>query len=101
MSVETDYPTAASDENLVATDGSEHRTEPLRNWVRRREESRKRRTAMKKLRLDVDSLNVESFDTKKLKKDEEGTVHGHTGQDTCAHTCFYTCGSQMWFVCCA
>ena len=56
---------------------------------------------MKKLRLDVDALNVESFDTEKLKKDETGTVHGHTGQDTCAHTCFYTCGSQMWFVCCA
>jgi hypothetical protein len=59
---------------------------------------------MRKLRLDVDALNVESFDTGKLGTNADGTVHGQaekTGQGTCAHTCFYTCGSQMWFVCCA
>jgi hypothetical protein len=54
---------------------------------------------MRKTRLDLDSLSVESFDTTATPADSRGTVHGNadTFQSycsdgrTCIDTCDYTC----------
>jgi hypothetical protein len=54
---------------------------------------------MEKIRLDLDTLAVESFPT----GDEDGargTVRAHGGTQQPAHTCAYTCGSDIHFLCC-
>jgi hypothetical protein len=69
---------------------------------------------MRKLKLDMESLNVESFSTGHT-EDAEGTVHGHVratdpnapttsmndqmtcGQNSCAGASCYTCSICMTF----
>ena len=54
---------------------------------------------MKKIKLELDRLQVESFDTAAAESDSRGTVHGHWSQmGTCdgrAATCQWggTCGN--------
>ncbi|HEX8906297.1 MAG TPA: hypothetical protein VF771_15720 [Longimicrobiaceae bacterium] len=56
---------------------------------------------MEKIRLDLDELSVESFPTAEGAGAARGTVRANAGptQDG-AHTCFYTCGSDIHFICC-
>ena len=54
---------------------------------------------MEKIRLDLDTLAVESFPTAEG-GDARGTVRAHAGTQQPAHTCFYTCGSDVHFLCC-
>lgn len=43
---------------------------------------------MKKIRLHLDALEVESFGVAAEPKEVRGTVHGHTGANTCyGRTC--------------
>ena len=46
---------------------------------------------MRKIRLDVNALRVESFDTVDVKRKAQGTVHGYYSQITCPET---QCGNQ-------
>jgi len=54
---------------------------------------------MNKLRLDLDSLTVDSFGADDA-PEPRGTVNAHAGTQQPAHTCFYTCGSDVHFICC-
>lgn len=44
----------------------------------------------RKIRLDMETLRVASFDTGAADGERDGTVHGHqnTRRPTCAQTCF-------------
>ena len=64
---------------------------------------------MKKLKLAVDDLSVESFDIRR-EDEERGTVHGlnptascpESCPNTCAscvNTCLNTCGNSCWGTC--
>lgn len=53
---------------------------------------------MEKIRLDLDTLAVESFTADADGGDARGTVQAHAG--TQAHTCGYTCGTDVHFLCC-
>ena len=56
---------------------------------------------MEKIRLDLDALAVESFPTGKDGEASRGTVRANAaGTQQPAHTCFYTCGSDIHFICC-
>ncbi len=55
---------------------------------------------MQKIRLDLDSLTVDSFPTDSAGAEPLGTVRAHAGTQQPAHTCFYTCGSDVHFICC-
>jgi len=56
---------------------------------------------MEKLRLDLDTLAVESFPTADVDAAARGTVRANAaGTQEPAHTCFYTCGSDIHFICC-
>ena len=50
---------------------------------------------MRKLKLELDELSVESFDTAK-QKEERGTVHGRDLTECCSgadgFTCYLSCG---------
>jgi hypothetical protein len=54
---------------------------------------------MKKVRLDLDGLRVESFDAGLHARLEGGTVEaratGATCQSTCWNTCPYTCSHEI------
>src|ERR1041384_6589053 len=59
-----------------------------------------RETTMRKIRLDIDDLAVESFDTVRDETVKTGTVRGHDLTqvvDTCPNfsrgTCFQSCGT--------
>jgi hypothetical protein len=55
---------------------------------------------MNKIRLDLDSLAVDSFPTDATSPGAGGTVKAHEAKtQEPAHTCFYTCGSNP-FICC-
>ncbi|HET7233340.1 MAG TPA: hypothetical protein VFJ16_25235 [Longimicrobium sp.] len=54
---------------------------------------------MIKIRLDLDSLTVVSFPTH-AREEARGTVNAHAGTQQPAHTCAYTCGSDIHFICC-
>jgi hypothetical protein len=56
---------------------------------------------MEKIRLDLDTLTVDSFRTGEAAEGARGTVRAK-GDPTHepAHTCFYTCGSDVHFICC-
>jgi hypothetical protein len=56
---------------------------------------------MRKIRLDIDNLAVESFETANREEKEAGTVRGHALTlvvDTCPNfsrgTCFQSCGTD-------
>lgn len=55
---------------------------------------------MEKTRLDLDSLEVESFATEAAEAETRGTVHAHARTVEPAYTCGYTCGSRVIFLCC-
>jgi hypothetical protein len=56
---------------------------------------------MEKTRLDLDSLEVESFATDPAGGDARGTVRAHEQRtQEPAYTCGYTCGSRVIFICC-
>jgi hypothetical protein len=54
----------------------------------------------KKLKLSLDDIRIESFDTTGSPKDEAGTVHARTDQDTdcmawsCVTNCVFGCYTQ-------
>ena len=57
---------------------------------------------MRKIRLDIDNLAVESFDTARPEEKKTGTVRGHAVTlvvDTCPNfskgTCFQSCGTDL------
>jgi hypothetical protein len=52
---------------------------------------------MEKIRLDLDTLAVDTFPIGG-EDAARGTVRAHEG--TQAHTCGYTCGSDIHFLCC-
>lgn len=54
---------------------------------------------MNKIRLDLDSLTVDSFPTGEGAT-PRGTVNANAGTREPAHTCAYTCGSDIHFLCC-
>jgi hypothetical protein len=68
---------------------------------------------MKKLRLDLETLDVEAFETMPKEADEQGTVHGHdtrgchTPDTVCAsetvdctwESCDYTCRCMTFADC--
>jgi hypothetical protein len=55
---------------------------------------------MNKIRLDLDSLSVDSFPTGDDSPDARGTVRAHAVRTRePAYTCAYTCGSNP-FICC-
>jgi hypothetical protein len=50
---------------------------------------------MRKLKLDLDTLDVESFSTVR-QQDHPGTIQGHdSGQQTCADSCDGVCSSYF------
>jgi hypothetical protein len=61
---------------------------------------------MKKIRLDLERLDVDTFETGRAENPDRGTVQGHWSQvGTCSYdrfaatcqaggTCAYTCGSR-------
>ncbi len=52
---------------------------------------------MKKLRLDLDAIRVESFDTTAPKAAAAGTVRGHSGYESCwGVTCSVTCAGTCY-----
>jgi hypothetical protein len=53
---------------------------------------------MEKIRMDLDTLAVESFPIDAPGAAARGTVRAHDG--TQAHTCGYTCGTDVHFLCC-
>jgi len=56
---------------------------------------------VKKLKLQLDALAVESFSTDFVPADA-GTVHGNAGtrnQDTCQESCFGTCDYTCRYTC--
>jgi hypothetical protein len=55
---------------------------------------------MEKTRLDLDSLEVESFATDAAQPEARGTVRAHVASHEPAYTCGYTCGSRVHFLCC-
>jgi hypothetical protein len=55
---------------------------------------------MEKIRLDLDTLAVESYPTDREGDDARGAVRAHAGTQEPAHTCAYTCGSDVHFLCC-
>ena len=55
---------------------------------------------MEKIRLDLDTLAVETFPTGAQDASGRGTVHAHAATQQPAHTCGYTCGSDVHFICC-
>jgi hypothetical protein len=56
---------------------------------------------MEKIRLDLDTLSVESFPTAEGAGAPRGTVRANAATQEPEHTCFYTCGSDVHFLCCA
>ena len=55
----------------------------------------------KKLRLDVDGLAVESFDTEREAEEERGTVRAHLPACTCDPSCdcktsIFLCAEYTW-----
>jgi hypothetical protein len=46
---------------------------------------------MKKIRLDFETLRVESFTAGLRERQEDGTVRAHATGNTCAATCWNTC----------
>jgi hypothetical protein len=54
---------------------------------------------MEKVRLDLESLEVDSFATDATGT-ETGTVRAHQATHEPAYTCGYTCGSRVHFLCC-
>ena len=57
---------------------------------------------MKKLKLQLDALAVESFSTDSFPADAAGTVRGNAGtrnQDTCQESCFGTCDYTCRYTC--
>lgn len=55
---------------------------------------------MEKTRLDLDTLEVESFATGLAEAEQKGTVQAHARTQEPAYTCGYTCGSRVIFLCC-
>jgi len=56
---------------------------------------------MNKLRLDLESLAVDSFPVENASPGSRGTVQAHDVRtQEPGHTCFYTCGSAGPFICC-
>jgi len=55
---------------------------------------------MEKVRLDLESLEVDSFATDATGRAETGTVLAHQATHEPAYTCGYTCGSRVHFLCC-
>ena len=54
---------------------------------------------MKKLKLEIDALRVESFDTVKKKAGARGTVRGHLDESSCGEVCTCaTCPDENTFV---
>ncbi len=51
---------------------------------------------MKKLRLEMEGLRVESFHPASTSMDDSGTVHGHASLNG---TCFPTCGTTCPISC--
>jgi len=54
---------------------------------------------MEKTRLDLDTLEVESFATDAA-EGAQGTVRAYARTQEPAYTCAYTCGSRVIFLCC-
>ena len=59
---------------------------------------------MKKLKLPVDALRVESYETSRASQAAEGTVHGHAftrfGERTCGGmSCDYACITLYDYTC--
>ena len=55
---------------------------------------------MEKIRLDLDTLAVETFPTGEQDANGRGTVRANADTQQPAHTCLYTCGSDVHFICC-
>jgi hypothetical protein len=56
---------------------------------------------MAKIKLDLDALQIESFDTVATPKDR-GTVRGQEGTEQytwCQESCAGTCGTHCWGAC--
>ncbi|HEX5871680.1 MAG TPA: pinensin family lanthipeptide [Longimicrobium sp.] len=56
---------------------------------------------MRKLKLDLDHLAVESFETNAADGAQRGTVRGFnpTCENSCLDTCYYTCGGSCAGTC--
>ena len=54
---------------------------------------------MEKIRLDLETLEVESFAADPA-EGAQGTVRAHGRTQEHAYTCAYTCGSRVIFLCC-
>ena len=57
---------------------------------------------MKKIRLHLDALEVESFGVAAEPQEVRGTVHGHTGANTCfGRTCdiYHPCADTRYPYC--
>ena len=51
---------------------------------------------MAKIKLDIDALQIETFDTTETAS-ERGTVLGHSNRDTiCQESCMGTCYTHCW-----
>jgi hypothetical protein len=55
---------------------------------------------MRKIRLDIDELAVESFNTAEEQADA-GTVNGHAATETCQTYLFEGCGKTQFQTCAA
>jgi hypothetical protein len=55
---------------------------------------------MEKRRLDLDSLEVDSFATDTAEGGADGTARALVRTQEPAYTCGYTCGSRVHFLCC-
>jgi len=51
---------------------------------------------MNKMKLDLESLQIESFDTSEAREDR-GTVNGHESE--AGHSYAGTCGTHCWGLC--
>jgi len=56
---------------------------------------------MNKMKLDLDALQIESFDTSEA-REERGTVRGHDATEDltfCQESCAGTCATHCWGLC--
>lgn len=53
---------------------------------------------MKKLKLHMDALKVESFPTSG-RTEQRGTVHAHSHTECVEATCPHTCTNTLWITC--